>query len=152
MEDTNINFDFQDTQEPEVTSISLEDLLSSFFPSNNSFSNINSYFDINVGLNFRDYFNGMMEDMLVEQVMQNSLEDQPDLVKTDRNIIIASQSFSTLDIKIQGDNKECSICISEFEEEDIISIPNCNHIFHTECIKEWARYKTDCPVCREKIE
>jgi len=150
MED--INFDFQDTEEPEVTSVSLEHLLSSFFYINNSLSNMDSYFDINGGMG--NYFNGIIEDMMVEQVMEESLETQPDLVKSNKNIIIPSQTFSSLCEKITEENKECSICISKYTSEDYISITNCNHIFHTDCIKEWAKYKTesDCPVCRKKLE
>jgi hypothetical protein len=155
MEDTNL--EFQDTQEPEVTSISLEDLLSSFFSTNILYSDqvfTNDNFDINGSLLFRNYMYNTMDDMLMEEVLRESLETQPDLVKTDKNIIIASQKFSSLCEKVRGQNKECSICITAFENEDFISITNCNHIFHTDCIKEWAKYKTDsdCPVCREKIE
>jgi hypothetical protein len=153
MEDSNINIGFEDTEEPEVTSISLEDLLSSFFSNNTVYSNpVYTPNYIGGGITFSNYINEMMDDILMEQVMRESLETQPDLEKTDKNLIISSQSFSSLSNEIQKDNKECSICITEYDNDDFISITNCNHIFHTDCIKEWAKYKTDCPVCREKME
>ena len=89
----------------------------------------------------------------IEEVMQESLNMQPDgLSKTDHIIKISSSRYETLDEKIQKENKNCSICIVDFEKEDKISITNCNHIFHTDCITEWGKYKTECPICREKLE
>lgn len=89
----------------------------------------------------------------IEEVLQESLNMQPDgLSKTDHIIKISSSRYETLDEKIQNENKNCSICIIDFEKEDKISITNCNHIFHTDCITEWGKYKTECPICREKLE
>jgi len=27
----------------------------------------------------------------------------------------------------------------------------CKHILHTECISEWVKYKSECPICRAEI-
>lgn len=89
----------------------------------------------------------------IEQVLIDSMNEQPDsLSKTDHIISISSQRFQTLDEKIQEENKDCSICINSYNSDDMISITNCNHIFHTDCIKEWGKYKTQCPVCRTNLE
>uniref|UniRef100_A0A915MM77 RING-type domain-containing protein n=1 Tax=Meloidogyne javanica TaxID=6303 RepID=A0A915MM77_MELJA len=58
------------------------------------------------------------------------------------------------------DDKICWICHEEFEEyvnnEKIINKLKCGHIFHQDCVINWAlsdnenRYK--CPLCREEIE
>ena len=45
----------------------------------------------------------------------------------------------------------CSICLSEYEEDDIISrSPNilCTHFFHKNCITEWLMSCDECPCCR----
>jgi len=87
-----------------------------------------------------------------EYVQAQSFENQSDgLEKTDYNLIIASQEFSILTDELQSNNKDCSICTVDYEKDDMISITNCNHIFHTDCIKEWARYKKICPICRADI-
>jgi hypothetical protein len=55
--------------------------------------------------------------------------------------------------KVNVNNKDdmCAICKSEFIlDENITPLP-CNHILHTECITEWVKYKSDCPVCRGVI-
>ncbi|KAL7108262.1 hypothetical protein ACP275_06G102900 [Erythranthe tilingii] len=43
----------------------------------------------------------------------------------------------------------CSICLSEYApKETLRSIPDCHHCFHAECIDEWLRLNSSCPVCR----
>mmetsp|Transcript_24474 Transcript_24474/g.55889 ORF Transcript_24474/g.55889 Transcript_24474/m.55889 type:complete len:173 (-) Transcript_24474:488-1006(-) len=82
--------------------------------------------------------------------------------------------------RISGDedneiNSECVICLDKYgmskycfffseqpcfiflilvdseNGEDIISSPNCSHIFHKECLLEWLVYKDVCPCCRAQI-
>ncbi|XP_040988396.1 putative RING-H2 finger protein ATL21A [Juglans microcarpa x Juglans regia] len=43
----------------------------------------------------------------------------------------------------------CSICLSEYCNKDILRcIPDCKHCFHADCIDEWLRMNSTCPVCR----
>ncbi|KAG2725537.1 hypothetical protein I3760_01G070500 [Carya illinoinensis] len=43
----------------------------------------------------------------------------------------------------------CSICLSEYCTKDILRcIPDCKHCFHADCIDEWLRMNSTCPVCR----
>ena len=62
-----------------------------------------------------------------------------------------------LDIKgttVDSEMKDeiCTICVSEYEVGDQITKTKCNHVFHTNCISEWVKYKTECPVCRKSIQ
>jgi len=48
----------------------------------------------------------------------------------------------------------CSICLEKFITNDEIVILNasCSHVFHKDCLVEWARQKsknTECPMCRQ---
>ncbi|KAK9013730.1 hypothetical protein V6N11_041728 [Hibiscus sabdariffa] len=54
--------------------------------------------------------------------------------------------------RIPGPNDgTCPICLSEYLSKDTIRcIPKCKHCFHAECIDEWLRMNTTCPVCRNK--
>jgi len=91
----------------------------------------------------------------IETILQESFEinqQNSGLEKTNHIITINSQRYSYLADNIKSENKSCSICIVDFENDDMISITNCNHIYHTDCIKEWGKYKTECPICREPLE
>jgi DNA-binding transcriptional regulator YhcF (GntR family) len=46
-------------------------------------------------------------------------------------------------------DKECNVCMDSYNLNDkIVKLP-CNHIFHTECIRNWlCNEKVTCPVCR----
>lgn len=47
---------------------------------------------------------------------------------------------------------ECSICLSEFEEDENLKLlPKCSHAFHIPCIDTWLRSHTNCPLCRAPI-
>jgi hypothetical protein len=50
-----------------------------------------------------------------------------------------------------GEEKSCSICFDEFSKDDEIGLLNCEHFFHSKCIEEWGKYKTECPLCRNNI-
>mmetsp|Transcript_34292 Transcript_34292/g.39040 ORF Transcript_34292/g.39040 Transcript_34292/m.39040 type:complete len:456 (-) Transcript_34292:144-1511(-) len=53
-----------------------------------------------------------------------------------------------------SDNPVCSICLMEYEENDLIfQSPRCVHRFHQECLMDWLerRNNTDCPCCRETL-
>ncbi|CAG8531664.1 10560_t:CDS:10 [Ambispora leptoticha] len=54
----------------------------------------------------------------------------------------------------KGKNYEerCSICLTEYEENDkLMSLP-CSHDFHNECVVNWLKkHSSSCPICRQQI-
>lgn len=47
----------------------------------------------------------------------------------------------------------CSICYSPFEnEEKVIYVPKCHHLYHSECILDWFRSHGTCPNCRQDVK
>jgi len=47
---------------------------------------------------------------------------------------------------------ECSICYEHMQVGEIVSWspnPNCQHVFHHTCIKEWLLDHSACPFCRQ---
>ena len=52
------------------------------------------------------------------------------------------------DITIDNTTDVCSICYDTLNNEPQYTIPDCNHIFHTNCIVHWFRngYR-HCPLC-----
>lgn len=54
-----------------------------------------------------------------------------------------------------GDDKEypaeCPICLSEWEDDDIIKVLHCGHSFHKDCIGCWMQTERTCAFCRQDI-
>ncbi|GJS80263.1 zinc finger, RING/FYVE/PHD-type containing protein [Tanacetum coccineum] len=44
----------------------------------------------------------------------------------------------------------CPICIDELvsQDDEIIRLPDCHHVFHQKCILEWFSRNNTCPICR----
>jgi hypothetical protein len=51
-----------------------------------------------------------------------------------------------------GVERECSICQVKLKTGDTVSTLECAHIYHTQCISEWVKYKQECPLCRTAIQ
>ena len=51
------------------------------------------------------------------------------------------------------DDNTCSICYSDYEENDNTSRLHCGHVFHDECILEWIKKSSEytCPLCRSCV-
>nr|GEZ34919.1 E3 ubiquitin-protein ligase ATL42-like [Tanacetum cinerariifolium] len=58
--------------------------------------------------------------------------------------------FSTL--KGWRNGLECSICLSKFEDVEILRLlPKCKHAFHLDCVDQWLEKHSGCPLCRCKV-
>lgn len=55
---------------------------------------------------------------------------------------------------ITGKNKapEWTIWSDLMEKKTIVAALDCGHIFHKECIKEWIKIHSVCPICRADVE
>ena len=48
--------------------------------------------------------------------------------------------------------KVCSICLSEFKEEEILIRFSCKqHIFHKNCLCTWLKNSDICPLCKKSL-
>ena len=46
----------------------------------------------------------------------------------------------------------CPICWENYSSEKRVTyFPGCEHIYHTECIKEWVHGHNTCPTCRRTL-
>lgn len=52
-----------------------------------------------------------------------------------------------------NDLHDCAICLSEYTEGDECRmLPNCSHVFHSQCIDRWFASQSNCPLCRAPIQ
>ncbi|XP_042026185.1 putative RING-H2 finger protein ATL21A [Salvia splendens] len=43
----------------------------------------------------------------------------------------------------------CPICLVDYcPKDELRCIPECQHCFHSECVDEWLRLNSSCPLCR----
>ncbi|CAD8189676.1 unnamed protein product [Paramecium octaurelia] len=53
----------------------------------------------------------------------------------------------------QLENNDCAICMQSFQAKDQVIILSCSdkHVFHTDCIVDWLKLNTNCPLCRKQV-
>jgi len=97
--------------------------------------------------------NGIMEteritdNRMMEIAMRESLDEYKTQEKKPDVELCVEGEIATKDHL----DKSCVICKSDFELDEKITVLECKHILHTECIAEWVKYKSECPTCRAKI-
>mmetsp|Transcript_3667 Transcript_3667/g.8639 ORF Transcript_3667/g.8639 Transcript_3667/m.8639 type:complete len:114 (-) Transcript_3667:103-444(-) len=47
---------------------------------------------------------------------------------------------------------ECTICLVEYEEGDLVKRLPCMHVFHQDCVGGWLARSMQCPVCKISID
>ena len=50
------------------------------------------------------------------------------------------------------DEGECLICLMKFQKDEVVSLINCNHKYHTSCLYTWFERKKTCPICNELLD
>ncbi|KAL6999095.1 hypothetical protein U1Q18_000260 [Sarracenia purpurea var. burkii] len=49
-------------------------------------------------------------------------------------------------------NPECCICLSKYRDKEEIRQLPCSHIFHLNCVDQWLRIISCCPLCKQELE
>ena len=83
-------------------------------------------------------------------------------LKTDIKIISStipikdSKSEINEEVPINSSNAKCNfslnviICKRETHSNILMMTP-CHHYFHPECLQEWCKHKSKCPICRHDL-
>lgn len=93
------------------------------------------------------------DEMIVEQVMSNSMETYYDeLFRKDNTIKIDLKQFV---IPLENESGECNICldklVSDQDNTNVIRL-KCRHTYHETCIVEYLlRRNRVCPICRSDL-
>lgn len=109
----------------------------------------------NEQLNMTNIMNGLFgsindisEDRMMEIAQEESLEYYNTQEKKPDVKLDIDESVVTDIIR----DTNCAICISSFIVGEIITKLECNHVLHTNCVAEWVKYKSECPICRQSIK
>jgi len=47
--------------------------------------------------------------------------------------------------------KNCTICLEDFKIKDKLIYLPCFHLFHKDCIVNWVKSNSTCPLCKLDI-
>ena len=63
------------------------------------------------------------------------------------------ESTSRSSQRSSNGNPVCTICLEEvIESDNNKKVLHCNHTFHKNCIDRWLRARSQCPVCRRRVQ
>lgn len=109
---------------------------------------------VTFSVSLSDYMSGLDIDDIINEVVQNeSFEDTTEVLGRDERRKLDIDEFKYSENKKDNlDEKECSICLNQYSDDDlVVRLLNCPHLFHSTCIREWYTYKNSCPICRTDI-
>lgn len=70
----------------------------------------------------------------------------------EKTVIESLPFFRFSSLKGSREGLECSICLSRFEDVEILRLlPKCKHGFHIDCLDQWLEKHSSCPLCRNKV-
>ena len=90
-------------------------------------------------------------------ILNESINETIDQEFEDVKVTLTPEQFSNFkNEKINSQNvndylnKQCNICMDNYNLDESITFLVCNHYFHTDCIKNWlCNEKVTCPICRK---
>ena len=115
---------------------------------NNSTNNENNYININNDLSHDNNININNELPSYSEIVINNGEKKSN--KKEKNEYEPNVIIFTENCEIKFEQKECLICIGEFEIGEKLAILKCNHCYHDLCIKDWIKKVKGifCPLCQ----
>lgn len=46
------------------------------------------------------------------------------------------------------DCNTCAICLDKYKQTDVVTILECQHLYHYTCVNQWFIKSSQCPICR----
>lgn len=117
-----------------------------FFSNSNPVNNSYDFFGLQP--NYSNYltFSNLNQEQFIHNLF---LQSQNEL---ERNEKVQIDVDSELYKNTEKNFTNCTICSDDFNDDDSVSVLNCKHVFHINCINEWGHYNPVCPVCKASIK
>ena len=91
----------------------------------------------------------MNQSRIIEQNNLEMAEIRP-RIEEEKNITLVIVGFAASE-DLDQIYQSCTICITDFNTGEEISILPCFHRYHSECIVKWLEKERNCPVCRIRV-
>lgn len=64
--------------------------------------------------------------------------------------VLGGRDIGTVDTELAG--PACSVCLVDFEHNDMLCRLPCMHVFHKDCVHKWLRNSSKlCPLCKHNV-
>ena len=108
-------------------------------------------------LDYKGYtVDGLLEAMLKKHEKKYSgiIHNIINKHSVDKNVLEVLDRFHDFSDRYNENmSEDCSICSYDLTDiEKPVSVLRCEHFFHSDCLKEWFKKSSTCPVCREEQE
>lgn len=106
--------------------------------------------------------NGVYISQRIEKYLRENSEDYIDLsglrvYKYTTNPVQHSVQQNDLenglieDVEISQEDAHCTICLEDYNEDDLLRVLDCHHHFHRNCSDDWFVRRPTCPVCVRRV-
>lgn len=106
-------------------------------------------YDYHPFLNISDLENGFASDILSNIRAQNEDPAKSDVITCKVDCTICMNEIE-LPIGVSAESKKPKQH-GDKSRGQLYMITPCRHIFHTDCLEDWMKYKLQCPVCRNAL-
>ncbi|KAF4758953.1 hypothetical protein FOZ63_012352 [Perkinsus olseni] len=70
------------------------------------------------------------------------------------NAVLDPRSSGEEDYGMEPDRCSCcSVCLSSYHTDDVVTVLHCGHLFHEDCVRKWISlaHVPACPLCRSHL-
>lgn len=53
---------------------------------------------------------------------------------------------------VKKDDATCAICLSDYEEDEVVRFLPCGHHYHRNCVDKWLITNKACPFCKHNVD
>ena len=137
---------------------------------NNNINTINNINQINRGQ--RSIDRGILVNILLANRLRRNNDNSNNIERNEINIESINDNLNNLRINEENkkieellqdfklteeilskiENKQCLICLDDYQLNENVCYLPCFHLFHSDCIKSWVRKSNKCPLCKNIIK
>ncbi|KAJ6515680.1 hypothetical protein C8R45DRAFT_810076, partial [Mycena sanguinolenta] len=72
---------------------------------------------------------------------------------TPDHILTTLETASYKDWATAESDQRCPICLDDYQPSDpVMKLGDCRHWLHKECLEQWLKGASTCPVCRKDVK
>ncbi|KAJ7068472.1 hypothetical protein C8F01DRAFT_978487, partial [Mycena amicta] len=72
---------------------------------------------------------------------------------TSEDVLSGLESAQYRDWATSDSDKRCPICLDDYQPSDrVMRLGDCRHWLHKDCLAQWLKGATTCPVCRKDVK